>query len=165
MEQATCPECEQQVGVTKASLLYKHATDEGPCPGSGKAVQQGDQADDGEDWLGEEPAETGDGEQEPGTGFLAGLADQDHALGDALGAVATKALAEERPDTYTWHLRVSLPALWLDDPDWHQQNELMAVKWATDAGCAVTGEARWDRLPDYRADGSLVIAYLVPIKS
>ena len=68
-------------------------------------------------------------------------------------------------DTYTWHLRVNLPALYLDDAAWHQQNELMAVKLAESAGCVVVGEARWDRQPDYRADGSLVLAYLVPIKS
>lgn len=142
MEQVPCPDCEQQVGVTKAGLLYKHASGDSPCPGSGKAVSQ----DDGADWLDDEPQPEAD---EPGP---------------ELKPVADNIPTGDRREVYTWLVRVSLPAMWLDDAAWHQQNELMAVKQAEGAGCTVTGEARWDDQPDYRTDGSLVLTYLVPIK-
>lgn len=144
MEQAPCPECGQQVGVTKAGLLYKHTSSDSPCPGSGKAVQQ----DDGTDWLDDEPQPVLVGKPDPEP------------------KVATDdAPSSDRPDTYIWTARVSLPALWLSDPDWHQQNELMAVQQAEGAGCTVTGEAHWDGRPDYSEPGAVRLTYLVPIKS
>ncbi len=151
MEQAPCPECEQQVGVTKAGLFYKHATGDGPCPGSGKAVAE----DDGDDWLEDEPQPVLVGE--PGPELIQPGANAVEA--------ADNAPAGGRADTYTWLVRVSLPALYLDDAGWHQQNELMAVKQAEGAGCVVAGEARWDRRPDYSTPGVVVLSYLAPIKS
>lgn len=171
-EMGLCPGCRTEQLVKKDGTLGKHLAGDAVCEGWNlQPLQPEDPAEPGtrasveggiggDDWDDDADADPGDDDQaDTGTGDAVDPGSTDP------GPPALQA-TDEDDGTYRWQMTVKSPAIYLADPEWHQENALMAAAVAEQAGHTVTGEAKWAGDSGGGAEeGTVLLTYLVPVGS